>query len=285
MGSVPAQPVDHPPQMDTLLRSATDALTDCFAIYRAVTDERGDVVDFAVEHMNHAARRDLGFSERPVGRTLGAMQPGYLRSRDFRWLRHVVELEVPDRREDKAYESLDGDRRRLLQSSELRAVPLGGGRVVVVWRDVTEHARTDDNLRLQAAALGQAADAVCLVRASDGVILYSNRRFAEMIGYEEGGLDGASVADIGWEDEPGLGRRIAEDLEQFGEARRELRNRRRDGSLIWCEAHIVALEDPDHGRVWVSVQRDVTARREARAHNGHGNGNGNGRGLGARWER
>jgi len=97
--------------------------------------------------------------------------------------------------------------------------------------------------------------------------------------------DSASVADIGWEDEPGLGRRIAEDLEQFGEARRELRNRRRDGSLIWCEAHIVALEDQDHGRVWVSVQRDVTARREARAHNGNGNGNGNGRGLGARWER
>ena len=286
MGSVPVAPVDLPPAIDSLLRRATDALPDCFAIYRAVTDPRGNVVDFAVEHMNDAARRDLGVGpEELVGQTLGRLQPDYLRSKAFRWLRHIVELEVPGGREDKAYEPLEGDRRRLLQSSELRAAPLGGGRVVVVWRDVTEHARADEQLRLQSTVLRRAAEGVCLVRASDGVIVYTNHRFAEIMGYEHGELDGRPVTDINWEDEPGqaelVARQISADLERFGEARCEVRNRRKDGSLIWCEAHVVAFDHPDHGRVWVSVQQDITSQREARTRSSHGNGGG----LGARWER
>lgn len=290
MGAVPVRPVELAPPIDSLLRQATDALSDCFAIYRAVTDERGNVVDFAVEHMNDAARRDLGVGgEEPVGQTLGRLQPDYLRSQAFRWLRHIVELEVPGGREVKAYEPLEGERRRLLQSSDIRAAPLGHGRVVVVWRDVTEHARVDEDLRLQSTALKRAADGVCLVRASDGVIVYANHRFAEIMGYENGELDARPLADITWEDEPGqaelIARQISADLERFGEARRELRNRRKDGGLIWCEAHVVGFDHPDHGRVWVSVQRDVTARREARARSSNGNGNGNGGALAARWER
>ena len=294
MGSVPIAPADLPLPIDSLLLRATDALPDCFAVYRAVTDARGNVADFAIEHMNDAARRDLGVGARDLGGlTLGQLQPDYLRSRAFRWLRHVVELEVPGAREDTAYEPLDGDRRRLMQSSELRAVPLGGGRVVVVWRDVTEHARADEELRLQSTVLRRAAEGVCLIRASDSVIVYTNQRFAEIMGYEPGELDGRPVSDINWEDEPGDAERVAEriaaDIERLGEARRELRNRRKDGSLIWCEAHVVAFDHPDHGRVWVSVQQDVTSQREARTRssrgNGHGERHGHGHGLGARWER
>jgi PAS domain S-box-containing protein len=285
MGAVPVSPVELAPPIDSLLRQATDALSDCFAIYRAVTDERGNVVDFAVEHMNDAARRDVGAGgEEPVGQTLGRLQPDYLRSQAFRWLRHIVELEVPGGREVSAYEPLGGERRRLLQSSDIRATPLGDGRVVVVWRDVTEHARVDEDLRLQSTVLRRAADGVCLVRASDGVIVYANQRFAEIMGYDTGELDGRPVVDINWEDEPGQAERVARqigaDLERFGEARYEVRNQRKDGSLIWCEAHMAGFDHHDHGRVWVSVQRDVTARREARARSSHSNGGG----LAAMWE-
>jgi PAS domain S-box-containing protein len=288
MGAVPIRPVELAPPTDGLLRQATDALTDCFAIYRAVTDERGDVVDFAVEHMNDAARRDLGVGgEEGAGQTLGRLQPDYLRSQAFRWLRHIVELEVPGGREVNAYEPLGEERRRLLQSSDIRAAPLGDGRVVVVWRDVTEHARVDEDLRLQSTVLRHAADGVCLLRASDGVIVYANQWFAEMMGYEEGELDGRPVAEINWEDEPGqaelIARQISADLDRFGEARCELRNRRKDGGLIWCEAHVIGFDHPDHGRVWVSVQRDVTSRREAQFRSSHGNGNGGA--LAATWGR
>ena len=285
-GSVPVGAVQAAPSADSVLRQATDALPDCFAIYRAITDARGNVIDFSVEHMNDAARLELGVGAlEPVGQTLGTLQPGYLRSQAFRWLRHVVELEVPAGREENAYEPLAGDTRRLLQSSELRAAPLGDGRVVVVWRDVTEHAREDEHLRLESTALRRAADGVCLVRASDGVIVYSNQRFADLVGYQPGELEGRAMSDIHWEDEPGdaelMARRVGADLERFGEARLELRNQRKDGSLIWCEARIVGFDHPDHGRVWVSVQEDVTSRREARTRSSRGNGGS----LAARWER
>ena len=285
-GSVPVGAVEAAPPVDSLLRQATDALSDCFAIYRAITDARGNVIDFSVEHMNDAARRELGVGAlEPAGQTLGTLQPGYLRSQAFRWLRHVVELEVPAGREENAYEPLAGDTRRLLQSSELRAAPLGDGRVVVVWRDVTEHARADEHLRLESTALRRAADGVCLVRASDGVIVYANQRFADLMGYQPGELEGRAMSDIHWEDEPGdaelMARRVRADLERFGEARVELRNQRKDGSLIWCEARIVGFDHPDHGRVWVSVQEDVTSRREARTRSSGSNGGS----LAARWER
>ena len=286
MAAVPIRLVELALPIDSLVRRATDALTDCFAVYRAVTDGRGNVVDFAVEHMNDAARRDLGVDLRePAGQTLGRLQPDYLRSQAFRWLRHIIELEVPGGREVKTYEPLAGDRRRLLQSSELRAAPLGDGRVVVVWRDVTEHARVDEDLRLQATALGRATEGVCLVRASDGVIVYANHRFAEIMGYEHGELDGRPVADINWEDEPGqadrLAQQISADLERFGQARCEVRNQRKDGSLIWSQARIGAFDHPDHSRVWVSFHQDVTSQQEARTRSGLGNGGG----LAARWAR
>ena len=72
-GAVPMAPVDVPLPIDSLLRRATDALPDCFAVYRAVTDARGNVADFAVEHMNDAARRELGVGARnPWGKPSGS---------------------------------------------------------------------------------------------------------------------------------------------------------------------------------------------------------------------
>ena len=71
------------------------------------------------------------------------------------------------------------------------------------------------------------AEGICLVRAADSVIVYANDRFAELLGYEHGELDGRPLADISWEDE--------RDLERVGE--------------------VVAFDHPDHGRVWVCVQR------------------------------
>ncbi|HKR98214.1 MAG TPA: histidine kinase, partial [Candidatus Dormibacteraeota bacterium] len=53
-GTVPVGLAQLTPDVATLLQRATDALDDCFAIYRAVRDSDGVVVDFAVEHLNDA---------------------------------------------------------------------------------------------------------------------------------------------------------------------------------------------------------------------------------------
>ena len=169
MGAVPLAPADVPLPIDSLLRRATDALPDCFAIYRAVTDARGNVADFAVEHMNDAARRDLGVGARGPrsGRPSDSCSPTTCVRERSGGFDTSSSSRCPAGERTAAYEPIDGDRRRLMQSSELRAAPLGGGRVVVVWRDVTEHARADEELRLQSTVLRRAAEGVCLIRASD----------------------------------------------------------------------------------------------------------------------
>lgn len=127
-GSAPQALVDLPPQVETLLRRATDALEDRFAIYRGLRGERGVVVDFLIEHVNEAACLEIGLArEELVGRNLGDLDSGFVESADFRWLRHVLEDGVKDSRTAVGH--------------EVRAAPLGAGRLVVTWRDVTERTR------------------------------------------------------------------------------------------------------------------------------------------------
>jgi PAS domain S-box-containing protein len=115
--------------------------------------------------------------------------------------------------------------------------------------------------------LERASEGVCLVRNSDATIIHANRRFTEILGYAPGELDGRPVADINWEAEPGeadqLVARIAADLATGGEGSFRVLNRRKDGSPIWCESHVVVFDHPEHGTVWVALHQDLTARRKA----------------------
>ena len=147
--------------------------------------------------------------------------------------------------------------------------PLGGGRLVLTWHDVTDHTRLEERLRLQAFVLDRAAEGVCLVRASDSTIVYANRRFSEIMGYAPGELAGRPVAEINWDGRAGrggpAGGEITAELTARGAGNFEVCNRRKDGTPVWCEAHVVALDHPDHGTVWVSLQQEMTAPKAAAA--------------------
>jgi len=262
VGSVPVGLAQLTPDVAMLLQRATDALDDCFGIYRAVRDSSGEVVDFAVEHVNDAACRDTGRPrETQIGRTLGYLDADYLASDLFAWERDALERDVPSVLDEVLYERRAGGR-RLRKAYEMRAVPMGGGRLALTWREITERKRKEEDLLLQSVALGRSAEGVALVRASDGVILYSNLRFDEIFGYELGELEGRQLSDLNWEAEP-QGNDLAAQLDEHGEASFEVRNRRKDGTSIWTEAHVAEFEHPDLGTVWVTMQQDVTSRRRA----------------------
>jgi PAS domain S-box-containing protein len=268
-GTVPIGVANLTPDVETLLRRATDALEDSFAIFRALRDSNGDVIDFVVEHVNDAACRSTGRPrEQQVGRTLGHLDPDYLGSDLFAWHRQALETDGPSSLEDTLYAS-HSTGRRMTQAHDIRAAPLGAGRLAVNWRDITERKRAERELSLQAAVLERASEGVCLVRSSDGVIVYANPRCAEMYGYELHALAGRRFAELMWEAAPGDAERHAGEilarLVELREASYEVRGKRRDGSPIWTEARAASFEDPEHEDVWVIVQQDVTARREAQA--------------------
>jgi PAS domain S-box-containing protein len=102
-----------------------------------------------------------------------------------------------------------------------------------------------------------------MVRAADGMIVYSNNRFAEVLGYPVPELEGRRLADLGWEAEEERDARLRlADADTVGEVRYHIRARRRDGAPIQLEGHIAAYSHPEYGRLWVIVQQDVVDRRD-----------------------
>ena len=134
-----------------------------------------------------------------------------------------------------------------------------GGRLlgaVVVIHDVTDRMALEHELRFQSAIAEHMAEAVILIRAHDGEILYANETACSMFGYARDELVG----------EPAMrAAEILDALEHDDVWSGEIEHARRDGSVFWCSVSVSPSEHPVHGTVWTSVHTDVTARRAADA--------------------
>ena len=146
-----------------------------------------------------------------------------------------------------------------------------GGRMVgavVVILDVTEQLALEEELRFQSAIAEHMAEAVVLIRAQDGEILYANETAGGMFGYARDELVGEPIARLNVPSDAAPAARAAEifdDLEHAGVWNGELEHVRRDGSVFWCSVSVSPFEHPVHGTVWASVHKDVTERRAADA--------------------
>ena len=142
-------------------------------------------------------------------------------------------------------------------------------RVAGIAEDITERKKSDETLRLHDLIVKSMAEGVCLVRASDRVIIYANPTFERMFGYEAGGLLGKPVILLNHHREGKSPEQTAEEiiaeLNNHQTTKFEIQNVKADGTPFWCEAHVSTFDHPDYGRIWVSVHEDVTERKEAEA--------------------
>jgi PAS domain S-box-containing protein len=136
-----------------------------------------------------------------------------------------------------------------------------GGRLlgaVVVVHDVTERLAMEDALRLQSAVAEHMADAVVLIRAPDGEILYLNETAVTMFGYRRDELVGEPIARLNAPTDRAPAARAAEilaGLEHDGVWSGEIEHVRKDGSTFSCSVSVSPFEHPVHGTVWTSVHR------------------------------
>ncbi len=137
--------------------------------------------------------------------------------------------------------------------------------IVCAATDITGRKQAEQQLRLQADILDALDEAVNLCDAQ-GILRYTNRKFAAMFGYAVGELIGqhVSILNAPGESSPeAKAAAILRALARDGHWHGELKNRRKDGTELWTSAKIVATSHPDFGAGWVSVQTDITALRQA----------------------
>ncbi|HND85353.1 MAG TPA: PAS domain S-box protein, partial [Pseudobdellovibrionaceae bacterium] len=151
-------------------------------------------------------------------------------------------------------------------------------RVVATFTDVTERMRALNHLKDQSRAIvaekqrfehliyGLNQTAIVSLTDLDGVITYANEMFCKISGYDESELIGRNHRVINSGIHP---------TEFFAEMwstvlrgvvwRREICNKRKDGSLYWVDSTIVPLKNVD-GRVQelMAIRFDVTAAKETK---------------------
>jgi PAS domain S-box-containing protein len=127
-------------------RLSVENLLDAFAIYSAIRDEGGGIVDFRVEYANEAACTLTGRkAEDYVGKTVLELNPNLRETDFFGWYVRVVETGQSAVKESCRFDTVSHGRKET-RYYDLRMARLGDG-FTSSWRDVTERKAAEEELR------------------------------------------------------------------------------------------------------------------------------------------
>jgi PAS domain S-box-containing protein len=133
--------------------------------------------------------------------------------------------------------------------------------------NISDRKRAEQMLELQAVITRNIAEGICLVRASDGVIVYTNPKFDQMFGYDPGELIGHHVSIVNYADEYTTAEEVNQAIRtavlHHGEANYEVQNVKKDGTPFWSSAMTTVFGHPEYGKVLVAVHQDITEQKQA----------------------
>ena len=207
-------------------------------------------------------------SEELVGSSFLALIPG---NSHEAVLANIAQLTVHSPQQSHEHKVIGPDGVIHWQRWTNRALCDDQGQVVAyqsVGEDITECKQAAEELRLQSEIMSNMAEGVLLVRDDDGIMVFANRKFEEMFGYESGELIGRHVAIVNAPsgispEERAL--QIMEVLKEKGCWQGEVNNIKKDGTPFWCQSNVSVFDHAKYGRVFVAVFTDITARKEVDA--------------------
>jgi PAS domain S-box-containing protein len=134
-------------------------------------------------------------------------------------------------------------------------------------KDISDRKEAQKTLELQSVMVNNMAGGVCLVKASDCTIVYTNPKFVAMFGYTAGELTGQSANVLNYANANHSSAQttleITTQLDREGEAKYEIHNVKKDGTPFWCKANTSKFEHSEYGTVYVAVQEDITELKQA----------------------
>ncbi|KKM67501.1 hypothetical protein LCGC14_1470450, partial [marine sediment metagenome] len=140
------------------------------------------------------------------------------------------------------------------------------GVVYAAATDITERKQAEDAQRLHSEIAANMPGGVHLVRAADGVIVYTNPKFEEIFGYGPGELIGKHISVVNAptaKSPEQTASEIMDAIARNGSWQGEILNVRKDGTPCWSHASVSMFDHPEHGSVFVSVHTDITDRKQA----------------------
>jgi PAS domain S-box-containing protein len=136
-----------------------------------------------------------------------------------------------------------------------------------IVRDITERKKNESALKLHSVILNKMAEGICLIRDTDGAIVYANPKFEQMLGYLWGELGGKHLSTVTYVDPSASDAAKKENplagIDARGETTYEVRLQTKRGDLLFCRASMSKLDHPPHGQVWVAVYEDISERKRA----------------------
>ena len=121
-----------------------------------------------------------------------------------------------------------------------------------------------DELQLYRAIIENMAEGVLLIRVRDDVIVYSNPAIERIFGYAAGELVGKPMSAINAPTKKSPQEVVGEivrSLKANGVWQGDVRNIKKDGTVLWCHVNLTTFEHPQYGNVWVAIHQDITGRK------------------------
>ncbi|MBW4522001.1 MAG: PAS domain S-box protein [Scytolyngbya sp. HA4215-MV1] len=186
-------------------RTSVENMLDCFGIYRAIRDERGQIIDFRIEYVNNAACiANQMQREQQIGRGLCEILPGHRDSGLFDEYCQVIETGQALVKDSLVYEDEYGQQ-RLTRAFDIRIAKWGDG-FVATWRDITDRKQTEVELQKSQAqlqqqlaeieAIYQNAPIGLSILDTDLRFIRINQRLAEINGYSVEAHLGCTVREL-----------------------------------------------------------------------------------------
>lgn len=159
-------------------RTAVDNMIEPFALYSAIRDDHGEIVDFRCEYINQPGAGSVGMQiEDMRGKSISDLFPGRLESGLTGRYAAVVESGEPQMREEVDFINVFGQE-TLVRAFDIRVAKFGDG-VEITWRDITERKRAENERDWAAAIVDASLDAI--MGADVNGVIKSWSRGAELL--------------------------------------------------------------------------------------------------------
>ncbi|MEI8230165.1 MAG: PAS domain S-box protein [Candidatus Peregrinibacteria bacterium] len=168
---------------------------------------------------------------------------------------------------EEAFTDAKGAVHTIVTKKNIFADSRGKRMLVGIIRDITEHKKLEESLKLQDEILKNVTEGIYLVRMSDGNIVYTNPKFEQLFGYAPDEMLGkhASIVNAPTEKKPEeTAAEIMKILAETGEWHGEIQNIKKDGTTFWCSANVSAFDHHQHGKVIVAAHTDITEDKRSK---------------------